>query len=357
MLKKIENLNLELNKKYNNDILILDCDTYFDFADVKKVSEEIYEFGKKCRSNKLTPLEAVLWCYATTIKRKYNAESEEEGSGISRSIYGVLTTNKIVCAGYVNLIMNYISSYYSKRISTFYNTTKAKTQEGLVGHGSLIVYVNDDKYGINGYYLLDPTKDNVLKGKGVNLNNFLIPLCDLRYTKAQYLDYRTLGGYAQSRSTYPKKQGFFFYPPQDKISLGQHGLTFVNNSSFEYFCDENARCNPEFGLLVDMLEESGKGLDFDSKNQSNEFVEHFVFSNSKPITYLTMQELLYNTMVKTHREKDKSFLWSASGKVMKYNTDRADRFFYKNANIKNPFYQQHYAECVDKENNGNSADC
>ena len=110
VLKKIESFNLKLNDKYKNSILILDCDTYFDFDDVKKVSEEIYAFGKRCRLNKLTPLEALLWCYATTTKRRYNAENENEGSGISRSIYGVLTTNKIVCVGYVNLIINYISS-------------------------------------------------------------------------------------------------------------------------------------------------------------------------------------------------------------------------------------------------------
>lgn len=349
VLKKIESFNLKLNDKYKNSILILDCDTYFDFDDVKKVSEEIYAFGKRCRLNKLTPLEALLWCYATATKRRYNAENENEGSGISRSIYGVLTTNKIVCVGYVNLIINYISSYYSKRIATFYNSTKVKTQEGINGHSSLIIYINDNIYGINGYYLLDPTKDNVLKGKGINLNNFLIPLCDLQYTKAQYLDYHTSGKYIQSNSTYPKKQGFFFYPPEDRISLSQQGLSFIRNSSFKYFCDENIKCNPEFRLLNDMVEDSGERLEFDNSTQSNEIVENFVFSNSKPITYLTLQKLIYNTMVKTHKEQDESFLWSTSQKIMRYNTDRARLFFNNNPNIKNPFYQQYYAESIANE--------
>ena len=125
-LERFEQFDFLLNKKYKNNLLILDSKNFFDLKTVRRVSNEFYEFGKICHLKRLTPLEALLWCYITATKRSYNAESEDEGSGMSRSIYGVLSSNRIVCVGYVNLIINYLTAYYKNYTNSILTFTSLR---------------------------------------------------------------------------------------------------------------------------------------------------------------------------------------------------------------------------------------
>ena len=50
--------------------------------------------------------------------------------------------------------------------------------------------------------------------------------------------------------------------------------------------------NEDFNALVELLNESGKSLEYDKQTNSNKLLENFVFSHSKPITYKNMQNLI-----------------------------------------------------------------
>lgn len=346
-LEKFEQFDFLLNKKYKNNILILDNTNFFDLKTVRRVSNEFYEFGKICHLKRLTPLEALLWCYITATKRSYNAESEDEGLGMSRSIYGVLTSNRIVCVGYVNLIINYLTAYYenyANTILTFSNRTKSNTNNIIEGHRSLMVYIKDSKYGIDGYYLLDPTRDNAKHGRGIMLADFLISLPDLQYTTAQYLDHKFAKITAPQPKTYPKSIAFgclptYIYDRED-ISLSQSGLSFCGDASFKMFLERNNRINPKFETLLELID----GTIPPTAETINE-IYGFLQENSEPITYLNLQSLVYNTMLKIYnKDINKSELWKFTQAIMRYSTKKSKLEFVPSSNVKNAFFNQYLSE-------------
>lgn len=346
-LERFEQFDFLINKKYKNNLLILDSENFFDLKTVRRVSNEFYEFGKICHLKRLTPLEALLWCYITATKRSYNAESEDEGSGMSRSIYGVLSSNRIVCVGYVNLIINYLTAYYknyTNSILTFNNRTKSKTKKGLAGHRSLVIYIKDPKYNVDGYYLLDPTKDNAGNGNNIWLNYFLISLPDLQYSTAQYLDYKAGKISVPHPTTYPNALDLGYLPTyiydRDDISLSQSGLSFRSNASFEMFLEKNKRINPKFETLLELIDNTTPPT-----LKTINAIESFLHENSEPITYLTLQSLGYNTMAKvSNKNKDKSKLWALAQDIMRYNTQRSKWTFIPTPNVKNAFFNQYLSE-------------
>ena len=346
-LIKFEQFDFLLNKKYKNKLLILDNKNFFDIKTVRGVSNEFYEFGKICHLNRLTPLEALLWCYITATKRSYNAESEDEGPGMSRSIYGVLTSNRIVCVGYVELIISYLTSYYknyANTILTFSNRTKSNTNKGIEGHRSLMVYIKDSKYGIDGYYLLDPTQDNAKHGRGIMLADFLISLPDLQYTTAQYLDYKFAKITAPQPTTYPNAIAFGCLPKyfdgHDYISLSQNGLSFFSDQSYKMFLYRNKHCNPKFETLLELLDNTLPPT-AETINEINGFLQE----NSEPITYLNLQSLVYNTMLKIYnKDINKSKLWTFTQAIMRYSTKKSKLEFVPSSNVKNAFFNQYLSE-------------
>lgn len=349
-LNKVLAFNELLNKKYKNNLMVKDCDTLFSLNDVKKASEEIYAIRKFCAQKKLSPAEALLYCYLTVIQKKYKTELPEETSGVSRSIYGVLSSDKIVCVGYIELMINYLDY---KNILTFSNRTKKILQDGTaIGHRTMLVYIKDKKYNIDGYYFLDPTKDKRINKEkiSVRLNNFLVPLGDIVNSKSQYLDFKTMGK-PKLEQTY-NRLGYYFKSFDDKISFGQNGLSFCSQNSFEWFCDVNEKSNPNFAALKQLLQEKD-GLNIDEETMSHKEIEDFILNNSTPIQYLTMQKLIYNVFNKITGIKKDGESWKTTNAVMEYNTQISTKYYKLNDSVKNVFaLQKHLNEShVQQSNN------
>lgn len=119
--------------------------------------ENVSYFDKLCNDIKklnLSQLEEILLCYDIVREREYNLGTDSD-SFESRNIYKILNGDKIVCAGYSDIICR---MFYKLNIP-FINTT-LRGAGGLGGHARVTVFVDDPEYKVKGIFGLDPTFDS-----------------------------------------------------------------------------------------------------------------------------------------------------------------------------------------------------
>ena len=145
----------------------------FTFEEVENANKQINELANKIASQNLSPLEQMLSVYIEITKKPYQDVLLTIDNYMSRSVYGVLNSNFIVCVGYSELF-EAIMKQINPNIKIYENSI-------IVGgrHSDLIVHLIDKKYNIDGLYLLDPTFDNKgEKKENIRLGMFLLPLTD-----------------------------------------------------------------------------------------------------------------------------------------------------------------------------------
>lgn len=352
-LIKMQEFNKLINKKFRNDVKVLDYNTLFSLDEVLNACNSIYEYANICNKNKLSPAEALLYGYVFATTRIYKREEPEENVGWSRSIYGVLNSNNIVCAGYAELIYNFIKATYVDNILIYSNTTTSERENNkIIGHRTLLVYLKDDKYGIDGYYLLDPTRDMVKENGKINLNNFLIPINDIYTSKASYRDsnYKReerVKTTQQLKSIDIEKNGSWFNLKHKIVSLSEDGFVFSGEWLFDEFVAENIKINKNFDALVKLC---GSDLVLDEEKRCDE-IEDFVFENSEAIPYKTIEKLLYNTLTKTYSSLEKDKVWKMTQQIMNNSTKRAKSQY--GIDSSNAFFAQWYSEYVHRIENLN----
>lgn len=119
----------------------------------------------------LSPFEKYIYAYnITKLFKKYKDSSKVEES---RSLYEILNNEYIVCAGYSNLfgdlldklgiknhyLLQYVDTSYDQPYQEreLFGERKVTTKEG---HARRYCHIVDSKYGIDGFYLADPTWDS-----------------------------------------------------------------------------------------------------------------------------------------------------------------------------------------------------
>lgn len=173
-IKKLE----EKAKKCGITIGVEDYGKTWDLKDVENSNIQIEKTANSIKSQKLSPIEKLMSAYINITSKKYLQEENYEHVAQSRSIYGVLNGDKIVCVGYANLLKSMMEQISDENVKIFVNIVNCKSDEGDVYHANNIVRIKDEKYGINGYYYLDPTWDS--STDEVRLNHFLIPISDIK---------------------------------------------------------------------------------------------------------------------------------------------------------------------------------
>lgn len=179
--REIKSLNEALKKK-NILFGFEDLQNTWSVEEVERANNQIIERANGIKKKKLTPFEKLLSVYLDITHREYIEESEEEHFSSSRSVYGVLNKENIVCVGYSNLLKAIMSEIADENIKVYINNVAVSyDNKSLAGyHQNLIIYIKDDKYGIDGYYYLDPTWDNYKdKTEPFNLEYFMVPLADI----------------------------------------------------------------------------------------------------------------------------------------------------------------------------------
>ena len=156
----------EIFKEIGVTVGVFDYESFFDYHEVYNADKKIKEISNDIRKNNYSPLEKLMHAYFITQDRLYKNEKKYvDRPGQSRSVYGVLNGDKVVCAGYSELLKSIVQEVDDENVKVFPNLVgyarpkkKGEKQE-YDFHQNNIVYIKDDKYKIDGYYYLDPTWD------------------------------------------------------------------------------------------------------------------------------------------------------------------------------------------------------
>ena len=118
----------------------------------------------------LSPFERYIYAYNVVKQYKQYKENEKNKSA-SRELYAILENEYMVCVGYSHMLEDLLNKSGIKsiyRIMGVDDSYDKKDEKEVVkinwnGHARRLVYINDPKYGIDGFYVADPTWDNDLK--------------------------------------------------------------------------------------------------------------------------------------------------------------------------------------------------
>lgn len=168
-----------------------DYNQIWSVEEVENANAQIDKSADDLRGKQYSPLEKLMAAYIDVTRHNYKFEDVTEHFSQSRSIYGVLNSDKIVCVGFAALLKSIIERDGEKNIQIYENNVAcSRDNKSISGyHRNLIIYIKDPKYGLDGYYYVDPTWDASKQKQGeVNLNYFLVPLKDIQFLNTYILD-------------------------------------------------------------------------------------------------------------------------------------------------------------------------
>lgn len=161
------------SKLYNSnfDIVVdgIDLEPY-KLAELKKEDELLDLMVKDIKSKDYSPFEKYIAAYNIVKKFKSYLENKNDKSE-ARYIRKLLNNDYMVCVGYAKLLEELLKrigiSTYDYSVSTDLSYDKGFSVEEkpvkFGAHARVIVKIDDPKYGINGFYVADPTWDNNLE--------------------------------------------------------------------------------------------------------------------------------------------------------------------------------------------------
>ena len=149
----------------------------------------ILNIAKKIKDKGYSQLESIYCIYNELKEKIYNAEKEHESKNKSRSLNQIINGDCIVCAGYTNYFLA-ISDILGLNVGRI---VWKPVNGHKSGHASLIAYINDPKYEVQGIWGIDPTWDSKRNQDDQayknNLSHFLMPLaCDEKEKKIHQLE-------------------------------------------------------------------------------------------------------------------------------------------------------------------------
>jgi hypothetical protein len=246
-------------------------------------------FDKLCDDIKklnLSPLEKILICYDIVRERKYNSGVDSD-SFESRNIYKILNSDKIVCAGYSDIICRMF-----KKIDVPFFFTLLNDRERGGGHARVTVFVDDPKYDVKGLYGLDPTFDSNRKETDY-LSTYNYFLKDLDFFKEVDKHYNLSQSTFALLNTCDLKDFPNYVDRIDGLTMDEYVHGNKKDVSLSD-CMENHRIYSTFNKIVCLI----YGKDIENKPELKAFVkEHLdeIMSCLKsPVTTSSMVKVLLN---------------------------------------------------------------
>ncbi len=136
--------------KYNSDEYTLNKYIYFE-ALLYKIIEPALG---------LTPFEKYIYAY--NIVKQFKEYKENDNPKLERHLYDILFNKYAVCVGFCTFFSDLLTKFNISNIG-FSIEGKDEQTDSKWGHKRLYVNIKDEKYGINGFYVSDPTWDNDLE--------------------------------------------------------------------------------------------------------------------------------------------------------------------------------------------------
>ena len=128
---------------------------YVSLVDCYRTMEKIEKQALDIKKLGFSPMESIMYVYDLVRSRIYTEEDLGESYLKSRDLSEVMFGDKIVCVGYANLFQAYLNSL---GIQSF--LVPLTNINDSNGHVRNVVYVQDEKYNIDGVYYFDPTWDS-----------------------------------------------------------------------------------------------------------------------------------------------------------------------------------------------------
>lgn len=142
--------------------------------DYLRFEKQLYEMIEEAKD--LSPFEKYIYAYnKTKTFKKYKENTEDKSQ--SRDLYKILENKFMVCVGFSEMFGDLLNKLEIKNndlsVSVDISYDKAYKGEEEIegiekitekgGHARRYIYIKDEKYGIDGYYISDPTWDNDLE--------------------------------------------------------------------------------------------------------------------------------------------------------------------------------------------------
>ena len=108
----------------------------------------------------LSPFEKYIYAY--NIVKNFKEYKECGSPLLARKLYHILINEYVVCVGFCEFLKDLLYKL-DVQSAEFSITGKDFKDNSTWGHMRLYVNIKDEKYGINGFYVSDPTWDNDLK--------------------------------------------------------------------------------------------------------------------------------------------------------------------------------------------------
>lgn len=175
-----------LNETYDN--------VYFDVSGIYVTSvqnlilrEEIMEsIISEVDNFDLSPLERYMYLYnIVKMYKEYKEAEDKTAPNLSRYSEYTLFNDYMVCVGYATLLEELVERLNDKNvICTTYSCSILDNNKSF-GHCRCMVKIKDEKYGIDGIYISDPTWDSISyykkkkKKNGKIKVNYKIPTADI----------------------------------------------------------------------------------------------------------------------------------------------------------------------------------
>lgn len=154
----------------------------YSFSDYIYFESLLYKIVEPAKD--LSPFEKYIYAY--NIVKNFKEYKESKRKLLSRELYDILENEYIVCVGFCELLSDLLFKLNISNVC-FGIEGKYKKDNSPWNHERLYINIKDDKYGINGFYVSDPTWDNDLEADYYNhlaLTNKEAKLeCDFNYDK------------------------------------------------------------------------------------------------------------------------------------------------------------------------------
>ena len=160
---------LNLFENYDNIYIKLQENTKpISLKELKLTFDKVNSIVDEVKSYNFSPLEQIIYIYDLIRDRKYKKEKSDEGYDKSRDLSKVLFGEEIVCLGY-SRIFEILTKKLGIKSFLVYLTPKTDK----FGHARNLIYLKDEKYGIDGIYYLDITSDRRRDDSNKFLNRYI----------------------------------------------------------------------------------------------------------------------------------------------------------------------------------------
>lgn len=227
--------NADMADKYNRELNFDDGYTLEQaiIASRKLNSHADYINNFKIRNIPLSPLEKLAVAYKIVSNNVYADDPNSDQN--PRNIISTLSGDKIVCAGFaseLNALCKRIGIPCIYRITTF-------GEKGSMGnHAVCTVNIKDEKYGVDGIYVLDPTGDsNPQKNySNIDFNYFLLTQkeYDLMKPNNQFDSFTNIIGQEEHNIHSPVFNIENLYPASDKTKQPEFEFFSKDTYSLDY---------------------------------------------------------------------------------------------------------------------------